>query len=40
MTASVGFLTVLVIASTVVATASPVVLLVLWLRDLRGGQLW
>lgn len=40
MTASVGFLTVLVTGATVVATLAPVVLLVLWIRDARRGRLW
>jgi len=40
MTASSGFLTALVILATIVATVSPVVLLVLWVRDWRRGRLW
>jgi hypothetical protein len=40
MTASVGFLEVLVTISTVVTTIAPVVLIVLWVRDARGRQLW
>ena len=40
MTASVGFLTGLVTIATVVATVSPVVLVALWIRDAKRGQLW
>lgn len=40
MTASVGFLSILVGSATVVATIAPVVLAVLWIRDFRGGRLW
>lgn len=40
MTASVGFLTVLVTIATVVATLAPIVLIVLWIADMRGGRLW
>lgn len=40
MTASIGFLSVLVIAATVVASAAPIVLVVLWWIDMRGGRLW
>ena len=40
MTASVGFLTVLVTAATVVATFAPVVLVALFVRDARRGELW
>jgi hypothetical protein len=38
--ASVGFLTVLVTAATIIATVAPIVLIVLWIRDARGGRLW
>jgi len=40
MTASVGFLSVLVTAATVVTTLAPLVLVALWVRDLRRGDLW
>lgn len=40
MTASVGLLQGLVTIATVVVTLAPLVLLVLWLRDARGGRLW
>jgi hypothetical protein len=40
MIASVDFLTVLVGVATVVATLAPIVLLVLWVRDAKKGQLW
>lgn len=40
MTASVGFLSVLVTAATVVASLAPLVLVGLWLRDRRQGKLW
>ncbi len=40
MTASVEFLTGLVTLATIVVTIAPVVLLVLWIRDARGGRLW
>lgn len=40
MTASVGFLTVLVSGATVVATLAPLVLVALWVRDRQRGQLW
>lgn len=40
MIASIGFLEVLVTVATIVATAAPVILVVLWIRDARGGRLW
>lgn len=40
MTASIGFLEVLVTAATVLASLAPVVLLVLWWNDARKGRLW
>jgi hypothetical protein len=40
MTASVGLLTILVTAATVVTTLAPVVLVALWVRDARRGRLW
>ena len=40
MIASVDFLRVLVTLASVVATAAPIVLLVLFARDARGGRLW
>ena len=40
MTASVGFLEVLVTAATLAASVAPVVLVVLWIRDARGGKIW
>jgi len=40
VTASVDFLTILVLFSTVVATVAPVVLVGLWIRDARKGELW
>jgi hypothetical protein len=40
MTASVGFLQVLVTVATVAASVAPVVLVALWIRDLRGGKIW
>ena len=40
MTASVEFLEALVTGATVLASLAPVVLLVLWVRDARGGRLW
>jgi hypothetical protein len=40
MTASVSFLSWLITGATVVATIAPVVLIVLWIRDARRGNLW
>lgn len=40
MTASVDFLTFLIGGATVLAALTPLVLLLLWLRDARRGQLW
>lgn len=40
MTASVAFLEILVTGATIVATLAPIVLLVLWVLDARGGRLW
>ena len=40
MIASIGFLEVLVTGATTVATASPIVLLGLWVRDALRGDLW
>jgi hypothetical protein len=40
MTASVDFLEILVKTATAVATLAPIVLVVLWVRDARGGRLW
>jgi hypothetical protein len=38
--ASVTFLEILVTGATVVATAAPLVLIVLFVLDARGGKLW
>ena len=40
MTASVSFLSALITVATVVATAAPIVLVALWIRDARKGNLW
>ena len=40
MTASVLFLEILVTASTIVVTIAPIVLVALWVRDARRGDLW
>jgi len=40
MTASVRFLEILVTAATGLATLAPILLIVLWVRDARGGRLW
>ncbi len=40
MIASVGFLRALVLLATIVATAAPIVLVMLFLRDWRRGRLW
>lgn len=40
MTASVSFLTILVGGATFAAALIPVVLVALWLIDLRNGRLW
>jgi hypothetical protein len=40
MTASVDFLEGLVTVATAIATIAPLVLIVLWVRDARGGRLW
>lgn len=40
MIASVGFLTVLVTAALLLAAITPIVLLVLFVRDWRGGMQW
>lgn len=40
MTASVGFLTVLIGGAAILVALAPLVLLLLWLRDVRRGDLW
>jgi hypothetical protein len=40
MTASVGFLTVLIGGATALAALAPLILFLLWLRDARKGRLW
>lgn len=40
MTASISLLSVLIIAAIVIASISPIVLLVLWFRDWIKGQIW
>lgn len=40
MTASVTFLTVLVGGATLAAALIPLLLIALWLIDLRNGRLW
>lgn len=40
MTASVTFLTILVAGATFVVALIPLILLTLWLIDLRHGRLW
>jgi len=40
MIASPTLLSVLITAATVVATAAPILLIVLWVVDARGGKLW
>ena len=40
MTISPGALGVIIITATVLVAIAPVVLLVLWIRDKRGGRLW
>ena len=40
MTASVGFLTVLIGVATALVALSPLILLLLWARDARKGDLW
>lgn len=40
MTASVQLLEILILAAIVMAAVSPVVLLVLWLKDWLKGQIW
>lgn len=40
MTASASVLGVLVIVATLVTAVSPILLVVLWLRDRRKGELW
>ena len=40
MTASIGFLTILVGGATLLLAFAPLVLLLLWFRDARKGELW
>lgn len=40
MIASVGLLSVMVTVATVLAAFTPLVLVVLWVRDWKRGQLW
>jgi hypothetical protein len=40
MIASVDFLTILVGGATLLLALAPLVLLLLWLRDARKGELW
>jgi hypothetical protein len=40
MTASVTFLSILVGGATLAAALIPLILLILWLYDLRHGRLW
>jgi hypothetical protein len=40
MIASVQLLSILILAAIVIAAVSPVVLLVLWVRDWIKGQIW
>ena len=40
MTASVTFLTLLVGGATIAAALIPLILVALWLIDLRNGRLW
>lgn len=40
MIASSGFLSVLVTIALAVTIVSPIILIVLWIRDWKKGQLW
>jgi hypothetical protein len=40
MTASVQLLTILILAAIVIAAISPIVLLLLWVKDWVKGQIW
>lgn len=40
MTASVEVLAVLVVAAIIVAAVSPLILVTLWVKDWKKGQLW
>jgi len=40
MTASVQLLEILILSAIVVAAVSPVVLVILWVKDLSKGQIW
>ena len=40
MTASVQLLTILILAAIAIAAVSPIVLLVLWVKDWIKGQIW
>jgi len=40
MTASVQLLEILILTAIVVAAVSPVVLVILWVKDLIKGQIW
>lgn len=40
MTASVEFLSILIGTATGLAALAPILLLVLWVRDARRGELW
>lgn len=40
MTASVSLLALLIGGATLLAALSPLILILLWLRDVRRGELW
>ena len=40
MTISASALELLIVAATVLAAVAPIVLLVLWIKDRKGGKLW
>ena len=40
MTISSGTLEILIVAATALAAVAPVILLILWIKDHKGGRLW
>jgi hypothetical protein len=40
MTISANALEVLIVAATALAAIAPIILLILWVRDRKGGNLW
>lgn len=40
MSVSVGFLSIMVTAALLLTILAPIVLLILWLRDWKRGQIW